>query len=102
MAAKSEAKAKRDELRKIKRRRIDKLEKIDGRLQTYLKSLELLGRSIGATESAEEEGDDSMNQESKHGAKASAEDADEPVKEPKRIREIRGGGTPLRVGTPRM
>lgn len=39
----------RDELRRQKRKRIDKLEKLDSQLQAYVKTMALLGRSLGVS-----------------------------------------------------
>ncbi|KAJ2335517.1 hypothetical protein GGI00_001316 [Coemansia sp. RSA 2681] len=90
--ANKEAKAVRDKLRQVKRRRIEKLEKIDGHLQSYTKTMMLLGRSLGVTSDYSKEAED--------GAKRAAEDAEEP-EQTKRVREIRDDST-SRVGSPRV
>ncbi|KAJ2441326.1 THO complex subunit 5 [Coemansia sp. RSA 2424] len=90
--ANKEAKATRDKLRQVKRRRIEKLEKIDGHLQSYIKTMMLLGRSLGVTSDYSKEAED--------GAKRAAEDAEEP-EQPKRVREIRDDSI-SRVGSPRV
>ncbi|KAJ2784607.1 THO complex subunit 5 [Coemansia interrupta] len=55
MEERAQAKAKRDELRQAKRRRIDKLEKIDSQLQKYIKLMVPLTRSIGVIDDKSEE-----------------------------------------------
>ncbi|KAJ2890547.1 THO complex subunit 5 [Coemansia aciculifera] len=86
------AKATRDKLRQAKRKRIEKLEKFDGQLQSHIKDMTLSGRLLGITS-------DNLK-ESGESAKNASEDAEEP-KESKRIREIRDDGT-SRVGSPRV
>ncbi|KAJ2077934.1 THO complex subunit 5 [Coemansia sp. RSA 988] len=93
MEEKARAKAKRDELRLAKRKRIERLEKIDGHLQGYIKSVSLLGRSLtvgSQTSSQEPLGDDSNI----------VTDDIEERKSPKTPRQSRED-TP-RVGTPRV
>ncbi|KAJ2807754.1 THO complex subunit 5 [Coemansia guatemalensis] len=94
MEEKARVRSKRDELRIAKRKRIERLEKIDGHLQGYIKSVTLLGRSLtagGLTSSSQEPlGDDSNI----------AGDDIEERKSPKTPRQSRGD-TP-RVGTPRV
>ncbi|KAJ2747031.1 hypothetical protein GGI20_000835 [Coemansia sp. BCRC 34301] len=89
--ANKEAKVVRDKLRQVKRKRIEKLEKIDGHLQSYIKTMTLLGRSLGVA---------SESRDADEGAKNATEDAEEP-KEPKRVREIREDSS-SRVGSPRV
>ncbi|KAJ2809886.1 THO complex subunit 5 [Coemansia furcata] len=89
--ANKEARATRDKLRQVKRKRIEKLEKIDGHLQGYIKTITLLGRSLGIA------GDHSKDAE--EDAKDTAEDGEE-AKESKRVRVIRGEGS-SRIGSPR-
>ncbi|KAJ1997887.1 THO complex subunit 5 [Coemansia thaxteri] len=87
----AEARARRDELRQAKRKRIEKLEKMDGHLQSYIKTIAVLGRSLGITgESAKEV---------EEGSNDASEDVDM-SKESKRVREIRGE-TGSRMGSPR-
>ncbi|PIA18177.1 hypothetical protein COEREDRAFT_80092 [Coemansia reversa NRRL 1564] len=62
MEDKARLKSKRDELRQAKRKRIERLEKIDGHLKGYIKSVSLLGRSLTAGDQASSQeplGDDS-------------------------------------------
>ncbi|KAI8320464.1 hypothetical protein GQ54DRAFT_212914 [Martensiomyces pterosporus] len=89
---KAAAKAKRDELRLAKRRRVERLEKIDSHLKSYVKSITLLGRSLGI--------DSNGTKESSDNTKASPEDTEEPSGS-KRSREMRGGSS-SRMGTPRV
>ncbi|KAJ2046493.1 THO complex subunit 5 [Coemansia sp. S16] len=90
--ANKEARATRDKLRLAKRKRIEKLEKIDGHLQGYIKTMTLLGRSFGVT--------NEHSKDSEEGAKGTTEDGEEP-KEPKRVRVIRGESS-SRMGSPRI
>ncbi|KAJ2740565.1 hypothetical protein GGI19_007097, partial [Coemansia pectinata] len=68
------------------------LEKIDGHLQGYIKTMTLLGRSFGITSD--------HSKDSEEGTKGTAEDGEEP-KEPKRVRVIRGESS-SRMGSPRI
>ncbi|KAJ2863430.1 hypothetical protein GGH94_003600 [Coemansia aciculifera] len=90
--ANKQAKATRDKLRQAKRKRIEKLEKIDGHLQGYIKTMTLLGRSFGIASD--------HSKDSEEGTKGTAEDGEEP-KEPKRVRVIRGESS-SRMGSPRI
>ncbi|KAJ1723313.1 THO complex subunit 5 [Coemansia erecta] len=65
MEERAQAKAKRDELRQAKRRRIDKLEKIDSQLQKYIKLMVPLTRSIGAIDNKpyEQDGNDAADKD---------------------------------------
>ncbi|KAJ2335950.1 THO complex subunit 5 [Coemansia sp. RSA 2671] len=92
MEANKEAKAVRDKLRQIKRKRIEKLEKIDGHLQGYIKTMTLLGRSFGITSD--------HSKDAEEGAKDAADDGEEP-KEHKRVRAVREEGS-SRIGSPRV
>ncbi|KAJ2450110.1 hypothetical protein EV183_004497 [Coemansia sp. RSA 2336] len=84
MGQAAKARARRDELRAAKRKRIERLEKIDGHLNGYIKSVKLLGRSLSAGRLLEET-----------AAAAAAEEQ----KESKQHRPSRGNS---RVGTPRV
>ncbi|KAI9474611.1 hypothetical protein LPJ78_004787 [Coemansia sp. RSA 989] len=84
MTEAARARARRDELRAAKRKRIERLEKIDGHLNGYIKSVKLLGRSLGASRAHEE---------------AAADAAPEDQKESKQHRPSRSNS---RIGTPRV
>ncbi|KAJ1735499.1 RNA methyltransferase tRNA(m5U54)methyltransferase [Coemansia biformis] len=99
--ARDRARAQRDELREAKRRRIERLEKVDGHLQSYVKSASLLGKTLSvgigagdgsaAVPPSDAPGDD---------AKAAAGDGDEDRKGPDTPRPTRGDSS--RAGTPRV
>ncbi|KAJ1989264.1 hypothetical protein GGI25_004806 [Coemansia spiralis] len=91
---KTSAKAVRDELRKAKRQRVERLEKIDNHLQSYIKSLSLLGRSLGVGSS------DETKESSGDGVKVAAGDTESP-KNSDKSRESRGEEL-SRTGTPRI
>ncbi|KAJ2499351.1 hypothetical protein GGH96_003577 [Coemansia sp. RSA 1972] len=92
MEVKATAKARRDELRLAKRKRIERLEKIDGHLQGFIKSVKLLDRSLTANGSGAQ--DETMGDESKPG-----HDGVDERKDAKPSRSSRGNSS--RVGTPR-
>ncbi|KAJ2654857.1 hypothetical protein IWW48_005861 [Coemansia sp. RSA 1200] len=94
MESKARAKEIRDSLRLVKRQRIEKLEKIDNRLQNYIKSLSQLGRSFGVVS------DDEKNLSSSDTSGTAVEGPDRP-KETKKFRDSRDVGS-SRVGTPQM
>ncbi|KAJ2551287.1 THO complex subunit 5 [Coemansia sp. RSA 1933] len=94
MESKAAAKETRDGLRKIKRQRIEKLEKTDSNLQGYIKSMALLGKSFGVNS------DEDKKESADDASKAAARDSDGP-KELKKFRDPRGESS-SRVGTPRM
>ncbi|KAJ2849614.1 hypothetical protein IWW36_002511 [Coemansia brasiliensis] len=87
------ARARRDELRAAKRKRIERLEKIDGHLHSYIKSVKLLGRSLGASRPHEES-------TAATGADDAAPDDAYEQKESKQHRPSRGNSS--RIGTPRV
>ncbi|KAJ2818433.1 hypothetical protein IWW50_005821 [Coemansia erecta] len=93
MEVKAEAKTRRDRLRSAKRKRIERLETIDGHLQGYIKSVKLLGRSLGVNSSG------AQDEATEDEAKAGQDDADE-HKDNKPPRSSRGNSS--RVGTPRV
>ncbi|KAJ1662804.1 hypothetical protein IW140_001974 [Coemansia sp. RSA 1813] len=95
MASKAEAKETRDSLRKIKRQRVEKLEKTDSSLQGYIKSMALLGKSFGVASD-----EDKKEEAAGDASKATARDSDRP-KESAKFHESRDGRS-SRMGTPRM
>ncbi|KAJ2764771.1 hypothetical protein IWQ57_005039 [Coemansia nantahalensis] len=95
MEAKDKARAQRDELRKTKRRRIERLEKMDGHLQSYIKSASLLDKMLGAGGSDSSEGDAARQLASTPDdrAKATAGDGGEGRKDAGTPRPSRGGSS---------
>ncbi|KAJ1848681.1 hypothetical protein H4S02_012658 [Coemansia sp. RSA 2611] len=91
-AARDAARARRDELRAAKRRRIEWLERVDGRLQAYIKSARLLGLVLSAGAAPGAAGADA------DAAKPAARDGDEQP-EPQPPRPSRAASS--RTGTPR-
>ncbi|KAJ2522424.1 hypothetical protein H4217_000765 [Coemansia sp. RSA 1939] len=94
MESKAKAKEMRDSLRQDKRRRVEKLEKTDIRLQNYVKSLSQLGRSFGVVS------DDEKNPSSGDTSGTVVEGSNRP-KETEKFRDSRDVGS-SRVGTPQM
>ncbi|KAJ1906226.1 THO complex subunit 5 [Coemansia sp. IMI 209127] len=93
MESKATAKETRDILRKVKRQRIEKLEKTDSNLQGYINSITLLGTSFGVVN------DEDKKESTEEMSSAATRDSDRP-KEPKKFREPRDGSS-SRIGTPR-
>ncbi|KAJ1958480.1 THO complex subunit 5 [Dipsacomyces acuminosporus] len=90
--AKNAARAKRDELRAAKRKRIDKLEAIDSHMKNYVKTISLLGKSLGI--------DSNDSKEQTDIEMMSPEDAD--VASGSKRSHAARDGTLSNIGTPRV